>query len=178
MEPEKTTETPTTEPETPPEPRMPQRYRQGDVLLTQVLVGDVVGEEKPLHPNYLLPQCVQIKEDGSPIGTPMGYELEETDVILAGEATGHNHRLKGGGIYKVKSKGGYSYNATEERYVRVGGDEDATVEFQEGNGDMELEQVGAVTHEEHATIELPPGWYKIERQSEYDGEEQARRVFD
>jgi hypothetical protein len=69
------------------------------------------------------------------------------DVILAwGEVTGHAHRLAPDKV-KPFAKGG-TWSPTAERFITA------------------LE--GAVlTHEEHATIQLPPGNYRVIQQVEY-----------
>lgn len=75
--------------------------------------------------------------------TPRGVVLQE------GEVTGHAHRI------------------TEEN----------TVLFEPGEASVLAERflrVGAggavLTHEEHAPIELPEGWYEVRRQREYEPE--------
>jgi hypothetical protein len=77
-------------------------------------------------------------------------------VLAEGEATGHSHTLEFGTIdddpadwWKV---------GTDEKIVRVG--------------------PGArVSHQEHATIPLPPGIYRVRRQREYTPQE-VRNVAD
>lgn len=76
-------------------------------------------------------------------------------VILAyGEVTGHAHAI-----------------CAPEKSVTL---------FQHPDGGTYLRVVGApaeLTHEEHATITLPPGYYRIGHQREYFPEE-IRRVVD
>jgi hypothetical protein len=68
---------------------------------------------------------------------------EETDIILAyGEETGHAHRIQGG-------------YAKMYRW--------------EGDTLIETAPEGArLTHEEHGTIDIKPGIYRVRRQREFD----------
>ena len=80
------------------------------------------------------------------------------DVILAyGEVTGHAHRLAEGSV-KPYAKGGL-WSADAERFIAV------------------MEAGANLTHEEHSTIALPPGNYRIVQQREYHPQE-IRRVAD
>lgn len=91
---------------------MPQtQYRQGDLLF-------ILQEGRPDTP--------LVERPGS--------------VIVAGEATGHAHRLVGGVILE------------DER-----------------NGDLylELQGAGRVVHEEHDALTLEPGVWLVVRQREY-----------
>lgn len=79
------------------------------------------------------------------------------DVILAyGEVTGHAHRLAPATV-KPFAKGG-AWSPTAERFIQA----------------LEGAQL---THEEHATIALPPGNYRVVQQVEYTPEE-IRNVAD
>lgn len=77
-------------------------------------------------------------------------EKKGNNVLLAGEVTGHNHRLQGGVIYK----------------------EEPTKENQWLAGYFEIESPTEITHEEHKTIVLEPGIYKFHQQREYDEQEE------
>lgn len=70
-------------------------------------------------------------------------------VVERGELTGHAHRLDG--LAEIHTRHGVMY-------VRAG-------------------KGASLTHEEHATLELEPGDYRVVRQREFDGE-QARYVND
>lgn len=70
--------------------------------------------------------------------------------LVYGEATGHAHR--------VQSKSATVYEFGETKYV------DAPKGF-------------SLVHEEHATIEIPEGTYRVLRQREYD-EKEIRYVAD
>lgn len=70
-------------------------------------------------------------------------------VVEFGETTGHAHRFVGDAEI-IDDQG--------QAYARVGA---ATLE-----------------HEEHDTITLPQGWYRVRRQQEYLGPEQTRNVTD
>jgi hypothetical protein len=69
-------------------------------------------------------------------------------VLVYGEATGHAHRVEGGAVFDV---GGTRF--------------------------IEASSGARVVHEEHETIELPEGSYRIVRQREYD-EGEIRYVAD
>lgn len=80
------------------------------------------------------------------------------DVILAwGEVTGHAHRIAPESV-KPFAKGGI-WSPTAERYIRA------------------LEGGANLTHEEHSTIALPAGNYRVVQQREYHPEE-IRSVAD
>lgn len=74
------------------------------------------------------------------------------EVILAyGEVTGHKHKLVSEQILEVIYPDG--------RYI-------------------ELEQEGSLTHEEHDTLQIPPGTYKVLIQREVDLLGEVRQVLD
>lgn len=78
---------------------------------------------------------------------------DKGDIILAhGEVTGHAHRIK---TPATKAK---MWDANAERFLQV------------------VEKV-ALTHEEHSTISIDPGIYRIAIQTEYSPAE-LRRVAD
>ncbi len=86
---------------------------------------------------------------------PDGAKKESTDesVVLAyGEVTGHSHRL----MTKVNGLSMYAWK--EDKLV-------------------ELREPGQLVHEEHSTIALKPGLYKVVIQREYTPE-RIRRVVD
>ena len=72
------------------------------------------------------------------------------NVLVYGEATGHAHRVEGDGATIM--------DTPEGKVI------DAAKAFK-------------VVHEEHDTIEIPEGYYRVVRQREYD-EEQIRYVAD
>lgn len=92
---------------------------------------------------------VKVKE----LPTTGATRLEaEGDVILAfGESTGHAHRIKASNKCRL-------WDAGAERFLQV------------------METV-ALFHEEHATVEIPPGIYRLPNQVEYSPAE-LRRVSD
>lgn len=77
---------------------------------------------------------------------PDGLERHRSrSVVLAlGEVTGHAHRLRG----EVEVHG----KKLEALFVQV------------------LHEGGVLTHEEHGTIPVPPGTYRVFRQREYEPE--------
>lgn len=71
--------------------------------------------------------------------------VEDHDVVLlAGEATGHNHRLQG------------DFTLFRSNDVK-----------EQGLGYFEVHTKANLNHEEHGIIELPKGFYAIVRQREY-----------
>lgn len=77
---------------------------------------------------------------------PAEAKLLKTKVLARGEATGHSHRVKGGKVYQL-----------------------GKVMF------LETEVEVPLVHEEHKTIKIPAGDYKITRQREYDPYEKTIR---
>ena len=80
---------------------------------------------------------------------PDGLTARQSNIILEGEVTGHSHRLATGRI------------------------------LEDAQGRMFLEALAAsqIVHQEHATIELEPGYWEVIRQREYAPEE-IRLVLD
>ncbi|MHA1341802.1 MAG: hypothetical protein ACTSR3_16765 [Candidatus Helarchaeota archaeon] len=70
---------------------------------------------------------------------PKKAKLQKSDIIVKGEATGHAHVLQNGIIYTLWG----------EMYLQA--NTNATI-----------------VHEEHASIELEPGYYEVIRQREFD----------
>lgn len=82
-------------------------------------------------------------------------ERTERGVVLAeGEVTGHAHRIasRHASLYRTE---------TDAKYMRVMGPAPVALE-----------------HEEHSTVELPPGNYKITIHAEYQPGELPRQVAD
>lgn len=79
------------------------------------------------------------------------HRLVPSGIVELGEATGHAHKLIGGEVFQ------YAYG--NEKYVRT----DGTAEL---------------VHEEHDTIVLPEGTYRVLRQREFQGEGQWSDVWD
>lgn len=85
------------------------------------------------------------------------YRKKEDLCLLEGEITGHHHRVDVG-----------------TAYIHVPG---ASPENDYLLGYLDLPKGGNLTHEEHHTIQLPPGIYKYYQQREYD-EQEERAVID
>lgn len=79
---------------------------------------------------------------------PNNAKTEGGDVVVHGETTGHAHRLKGGLILSLG----------EQLFINAGVD-------------------ASLVHEEHDTIQIPQGMYRVIRQREYD-EKEVRYVSD
>jgi len=74
---------------------------------------------------------------------PVGRDPRERMILALGEATGHAHAVVGqGALYPA---------ATPLEPMH-----------------LHLPKGGRVVHEEHAMITLPPGWYRVIRQREYE----------
>lgn len=99
----------------------------------------------------------RIAEAGTPVGkTLVAVPRDKGRVVLAyGEVTGHAHAI---GQPRV-----YHYRASEG-----------------GGGDtvLKVEEPATLQHEEHATIALPPGLYRVTRQREWSDEDEIRYVAD
>lgn len=79
---------------------------------------------------------------------PIKAKIDGTNILVYGEVTGHAHRLKEGELWALG----------EDKFVVA-------------------KEKTKVEHEEHDTIELPEGIYKVIRQREYD-ENEIRYVRD
>ncbi|HLW01791.1 MAG TPA: hypothetical protein VKT82_24265 [Ktedonobacterales bacterium] len=99
---------------------MPLHYRQGDLLF--------------------------LRQDVRPAGD---LTTRHSDVIVAGEATGHAHRLQEGTILEAPDGALY----------------------------LDVTHTTQVLHEEHGPITLDPGLWLVVRQREYSPEA-IRRVVD
>ena len=86
------------------------QYRQGDLLF-------VLQEDRPAGE----------------------LTVQPSQVIVAGEATGHAHRLNGGSV----------------------------LEAPDGTLYLDLVEPTRVVHEEHDALTLGPGWWLVVRQREY-----------
>lgn len=73
-------------------------------------------------------------------------------VVAEGEATGHHHR--------IRTKGARLYKSGRTVYLTV------------PKGGAKL------THEEHETLTIPEGTYRIDNQREYQPQAAPRRVYD
>ena len=93
-----------------------------------------------------------VRVDGDVPKAARIVEREGDSVVIAhGEATGHRHR--------IRSRDAELYEAASERFLQVRGPVD-------------------LVHEEHATIQLRSGLYKIVRQREYVPSSKPREIAD
>lgn len=74
-------------------------------------------------------------------------------IVAAGEATGHHHRIQTDRVQM--------YRDTGQFFVEVKNPEGAEL-----------------THEEHETLEIPPGKYRVDNQREYAAQAAPVRVYD
>ena len=84
---------------------------------------------------------------------PDDAKKRQSLVLARGEVTGHAHRVETDELAEL-------YDAGEELYLRVEG------------------SPARVVHEEHDTIELNPGSYRVWRQREYDPSTEERIIED
>lgn len=84
---------------------------------------------------------------------PKDVKPTRSDVLVFGESSGHAHRIVGGEVFE--ETGPYSALSL---YVRAG-------------------KSASLVHEEHETISLPEGEYRVVRQREWDTSG-ARDVID
>lgn len=80
---------------------------------------------------------------------PASAVVAESPVVAYGEATGHSHRLEGDAVV---------LNSPRDMFVRAS-------------------KGAAIVHDEHDTIQLPEGEYRVIRQREFD-EGEIRYVSD
>ena len=81
---------------------------------------------------------------------PSGLKVAPTNILLVGEATGHNHRISGNAT---------SYQILVPEEVKS---EDRYTAYLQVNEPVQL------THEEHKSINLDPGVYGLVKEEEYD----------
>ena len=81
---------------------------------------------------------------------PLKLKKKKDNVIVYGEVTGHAHRLIDGSIHKDDD--GQMYLITKD--------------------------TAHVVHEEHNTVKLEKGYWKILRQREYTSQDMTRLVID
>lgn len=80
-----------------------------------------------------------------------GWRVIANGIVEEGEATGHAHRLVGGEVYQYSTWG-------------------TKVLVSDGSAEL--------IHDEHDTITLPEGQYRVIRQRQYEGEDQWSNVYD
>lgn len=85
-------------------------------------------------------------------GRKNGLKTVKDNIVEEGEATGHYHRIQGdGGTVLIDEQ-------EKTKYIEIQGDE-----------------LVEITHEEHEAITIPPGFYRVVRQREYNPYEAAVR---
>lgn len=80
------------------------------------------------------------------------HRILETRVIVEGELTGHAHRLEGDAVL-IEIERVFDNYGNPTMFIHARGDD------------------VAVTHDEHDSINLPKGYYKVVRQREYNERE-------
>lgn len=81
-------------------------------------------------------------------------------VLLEGEATGHAHRVDQGILWEAGGNGAEYWQAgIGERWLT-------------------LREPARLTHEEHRTLQVPAGCYRVVRQREYTSQGGIRKVED
>ena len=99
-----------------------------------------------MHPQYRQGDLLFIRQDTRPAAA---LTTRQSTVIVAGEATGHAHRLQAGTILEAPDGALY----------------------------LDITQTTQVVHEEHGPITLDPGLWLVVRQREYSPEA-IRTVLD
>lgn len=82
------------------------------------------------------------------------YEISKNKIVAYGEATGHKHEFEG----NVSLMTSTSWRTMGTMYA-------------------EVKEESKLVHDEHDTIVIPEGFYRVVRQREYDGEN-IRQVVD
>lgn len=101
-------------------------------------------------------------DDSVMAGRPLERDPDGAVVLARGEATGHRHAFYGGDVVMFRDDG-LARDIPPELYV----------------GHIRIKSESAdLAHEEHATISLPKGTYRVRRQREHDGLEAVRVVAD
>ena len=101
-------------------------------------------------------------EDRRMTGTPMERDPDGAVVLARGEVTGHRHAFYGGNVVMFRDDA-LARDLPAELYV----------------GHIRVKCDGAeLRHEEHDTIALPKGTYRVRRQREFDALEAQRVVED
>ena len=80
------------------------------------------------------------------------HKILETRIIVEGELTGHAHRLDGDAVL-IEIEGVFDHYDNPTMFIHARGDD------------------VSVTHDEHGSIKLPKGYYKVVRQREYNERE-------
>jgi hypothetical protein len=105
---------------------------------------------------------LELVEDCVLSGDVVDRDDDGAVVLARGEVTGHRHAFYGGNVVMFRDDA-LARDMPAELYVghiRVRGDS------------------AELRHEEHSTITLPKGTYRVRRQREYDGLETMRVVAD
>jgi hypothetical protein len=101
---------------------------------------------------------ILIVQDAVPTGT---RHAVDGAVVQFGELTGHAHRLEGGQVFDLVQESRWEGQVPEvSRHLEVG---------PEG---------AKLVHDEHHTIEIPEGTYRVIRQREFDPANDERWVSD
>lgn len=80
-------------------------------------------------------------------------QKDEGIIVAAGEATGHHHRIRTDRVQMYRQTGQFFL-------------------------DVKNTDGAELTHEEHETLKVPPGKYRIEHQREYQPQAAPVRVYD
>jgi len=97
---------------------------------------------------------LELVDDAEPT-TPIGVDPDGAVVLARGEVTGHRHAFYGGQVLMFRDDG-LAHGVPPELYI----------------GHIKIADVSAeLRHEEHATITLPKGTYRVRRQREFDAGE-------
>jgi len=98
---------------------------------------------------------------GAANGRETGIDQDGSIVLARGEVTGHRHRFTGDSGVALFRDDGLARDVPDGLYI----------------GHVKLDRPADLVHEEHDTITLPAGTYRIRRQREWTAEH-ARIVAD
>lgn len=95
---------------------------------------------------------LELVDDATP-SAPMATDPDSAVVLARGEATGHRHVVCGGGVLLFRDDA-LARDIASDLYI----------------GHVHISGPSAdLRHEEHATIALPRGTYRVRRQREWEG---------
>jgi hypothetical protein len=105
---------------------------------------------------------LELVDDCAPSGSLVERDPDGAVVLARGEVTGHRHAFYGSGVTMFR----------DDALAR-----DMPAELYVGHIRVKADRA-ELRHEEHDTVTLPKGTYRVRRQREYDGLEAMRVVAD
>jgi hypothetical protein len=106
--------------------------------------------------------CIERVDDAPVTGAVLPPAADGAVVLAHGEVTGHRHAFYGGAVTLFRDDG-LARDMPAELYI----------------GHLVVsDPVARLQHEEHSTIALPKGTYRVRRQREFEEREESRLVED